>query len=153
MVIAFTKVRLEHGWLGNMSAFPIQYADVEWRTNEHLFQALRFTDAAIREAIRVHKSPMAAKMLAKKYLQQMAVIPQSHRDLENMILCLRLKVEQHKNLRDLLLATGDETIIEDCTSRPRGSGLFWGASKLRQPCEALLGSIRQLLIWRILQKY
>ncbi|MEB3059530.1 NADAR family protein, partial [Parvimonas sp. D9] len=40
-----------------------------------------------------------------------------------------LKVDQHPNLGDLLLATGDEIIIEDCTSRQHGSGLFWGAGK------------------------
>jgi N-glycosidase YbiA len=129
MPIAFTKVKMEHGWLGNMAAFPVVYAGHEWRTTEHLFQALRFEDEAVRKEIRDNKSPMAAKMAAKKHKDKMTVVPQSEVDQAIMMLCLRLKIDQHPELRKLLLLTGDETIIEDCTSRPRGSGLFWGAAK------------------------
>ena len=129
MPISFTKVKLEHGWLGNMAAYPLHYAGQEWPTNEHLFQALRFNDEATREAIRTHKSPMVAKFYAKKHKDKMAVVPQSDVDLVNMMFCLRLKIDQHPDLGTLLLLTGDEIIIEDCTSRQHGSGLFWGAGK------------------------
>ncbi len=47
-------------------------------------------------------------------------------DVDNMRLCLRLKVKQNPELREQLLETGDEPIIEDCTKRPNGSGKFWG---------------------------
>jgi len=129
MPISFTKVKLPNGWLGNMSRHAIVHLDVEWATNEHLFQALRFADPEIREAIRTHRSPMAAKFFAKKHRDKMVVEPQSERDLDNMRLCLRLKVEQHPDLKYLLLASGEEEIIEDCTSRQHGSGLFWGAAR------------------------
>jgi predicted NAD-dependent protein-ADP-ribosyltransferase YbiA (DUF1768 family) len=41
---------------------------------------------------------------------------------------LRLKLGQHPDLKGQLLATRDEEIIEDCTSRPRGNALLWGAA-------------------------
>ena len=63
-VIAFTKVKLPFGWLGNMSPHPIIFWDKEWRTAEALFQAGRFvTDDPIREEIRAEASPMSAKMI------------------------------------------------------------------------------------------
>lgn len=57
----------------------------------------------------------------------MVVAPMSEADLDNMKLCLRLKIEQNPELKGLLQETGDDPIIEDCSKRKRGSGLFWGA--------------------------
>jgi predicted NAD-dependent protein-ADP-ribosyltransferase YbiA (DUF1768 family) len=41
--IAFTKVDLPFGWLGNMSDFPIRYEGVLFKNSEMLFQFLRFS--------------------------------------------------------------------------------------------------------------
>jgi len=128
--IAFTKVKLPFGWLGNMSPFPITHGGKDWFTTEALFQALRFDDEEIIEGIRAIKSPMTAKMAAKKHKEAMIVEPLSDQDVENMKLCVRLKLEQHPDLVPQLLETGDALIVEDCTSRGRrGSNLFWGAVK------------------------
>ena len=127
-VITFTKVKLPHGWLGNMSPFPIEHEGKIWRTSEALFQALRFDDESIRELIREQKSPMAAKMMAKKHKDLMKVVPLSEDDHVNMMRCLMLKLKQHPQLIDELIATGDSTIVEDVTSRgKKGSNLYWGA--------------------------
>lgn len=128
MSITFTKVRLDHGWLGNMAPFPVTHGGKSWRTTEALFQALRFDDEAIAEEIRAEKSPMGAKMIAKREKAKMVVVPQSDHDLANMAMVLRLKVEQHPELKQKLLDTGDEIIVEDCSRRPHGSGAFWGAA-------------------------
>jgi ribA/ribD-fused uncharacterized protein len=127
MPIAFTKVDLPYGWLGNMAPFPVKYDGKWWLTTEALFQALRFDDDAIKEEIRTIKSPMGVKMRAKREKDKRVVVPQSEQDLANMEMVLRLKLEQHPELKQKLLNTGDETIIEDCTKRPGGSGKFWGA--------------------------
>jgi predicted NAD-dependent protein-ADP-ribosyltransferase YbiA (DUF1768 family) len=127
-VIAFTKVSLPYGWLGNMSPFPIEYDGKMWRTTEALFQALRFNDDSIRELIREQKSPMAAKMIAKKNRELMSIVPLSEEDYLNMMMCLILKLKYHPALIDELVATGKSTIIEDVTLRGnRGSNLYWGA--------------------------
>jgi predicted NAD-dependent protein-ADP-ribosyltransferase YbiA (DUF1768 family) len=51
-------------------------------------------------------------------------------DLERMRICLRLKINQHNNLKEMLLLTGDAMIIEDSSKRLNVSGLFWGAAKI-----------------------
>lgn len=132
-IVAFRKTKEPYGWLGNMSAHPVVHNGLVWKTTEALFQALRFSDPIIREEIRKQTSPMGAKMFAKARLNLMTVKPQSAEDLDNMRLVIRLKIEQHLQLRSDLLATGDAIIIENCTSRQHGSGLFWGAALIE--CE------------------
>lgn len=128
MTIAFTKVKLPYGWLGNMAPYPVQHEGQWWPTTEHLFQALRFSDRAIRERIRAEPNPFVAKLVAKRHQAQMVVARRSRRDVANIERVLRLKLKFHPVLRDELLAKGDQTIIEDCSSRPGGSGKFWGAA-------------------------
>ena len=111
-----------------MAPFRVTYNGTEWLTTEALFQALRFDNEEIREAIRAEKSPMGAKMKAKKHKSEMVIEPLSEADINNMRLVLRLKIEQHPELRETLIESGDAFIVEDCTKRQRGSGLFWGAA-------------------------
>ena len=126
--IIITKVKDKHGWLGNMAPFPVIHNGERWLTTEALFQALRFDDQEIRSEIRSQKSPMAAKIVSKKYKARMVIEPMSAADLDNMRFCLQLKIEQHPELWEMLIQTGEDLIVEDCTRRQRGSGLFWGAA-------------------------
>jgi ribA/ribD-fused uncharacterized protein len=127
-ILSITTVKAPHGWLGNMAPFPLWHGGKRWRTSEALFQAMRFDDEAIEEEIREKKSPMAAKFVAKREKAKMTVVPQSDRDLDQIEHVLWLKLEQHPELKERLLETGDRPIIEDCTRRQHGSGLFWGAA-------------------------
>ena len=126
-MIIIRRVKDDGGCWGNMAPFPIEY-EGSWRTSEALFQALRFEDEKVREEIRSEKSPMGAKQKAKSNLSKMSVKPMSEKDIQNMRLVLTLKLEQHPELKKKLLETGDQLIIEDCTKRQHGSGLFWGAA-------------------------
>jgi len=138
--IAFTKVKLPYGWLGNMAPYPIVYQKQVWKTSEALFQALRFADesasetserrAKIRAEIMLLGSPMAAKMAAKKNLSLMTITPRSPEDVNNMRRVLCIKLNQHIELVKRLLDTKDANIVEDCTARQNESGLFWGAAKV-----------------------
>lgn len=132
--IVFTTVRGAYGWLGNMSPHPIElrlggHLDGIWRTAEHLFQAHRFGAPAIVEEIRAAKSPMTAKLIAKKNAALMDVVPRSVADIGAMRLVLGMKLHEHPQLGELLDATGDAFIVEDVTARPNESGLFWGARR------------------------
>lgn len=128
--ISFTKVALEYGWMGNMSPHPVVHNGLTYRTSEALFHALRLPEGHEgREKIREQKSPMAAKMVSKTLKDEYVVEPWSAEDVTNMIFCVKLKMEQHPELMSWLLATGDAMIYEDVSSRDRGSGSFWGASK------------------------
>ncbi len=131
MIIAFTKVKLPYGWLSNMAPYPVEYQGIQYRTTEALFQCMRFTDhPKVQEEIRAQKSPMAAKMIAKKHralLNRGGSWDEAEEHIERMRICLKLKLEQHQELKKMLLDTGEATIVEDCTARPRGSAKFWGA--------------------------
>jgi ribA/ribD-fused uncharacterized protein len=126
--IAFNKVSEPHGWLGNMSPFPIIYEGKEWRTTEALFQAMRYEDEDIKEEIRNEKSPFSSKCKAKKHRHIVNVEMLSEEDVSNMKKCLLLKLEQHPYLIKKLIDTEGLIIYEDATARQRGSGLFWGAA-------------------------
>jgi predicted NAD-dependent protein-ADP-ribosyltransferase YbiA (DUF1768 family) len=130
--IWFTKVDLPYGWLGNMAPYPVLHHGFRWLTTEALFQALRFDDEAIRQLIRMEKSPMGAKMKAKKHKDLMVVQPMSAIDVANMRMCLRLKMEQHRVIREWLLATGNAVIYEDVGARHGARHLFWGAKQTQQ---------------------
>ena len=127
------RVRDEFGWMSNMSAHPIRLngmdAPVTWPTAEHLFQATRFLNEEIRELIRVERSPMSAKMVAKVHAQFMTRNPRSEEDLDMLRVVLRYKLSQHCDLQRKLLATGTRHIVEDCSRRATESGLFWGACR------------------------
>lgn len=127
-MILIRKVADAWGWMGNMAPFSVTHEGTDYRTNEALFQCLRFESDEVRSLIRAQKSPMSAKMIAKKHRSLMCVEPMSEADTDNMRMCLRLKVSQHPELIDRLLETKDEWIVEDCSRRPHGSGLFWGAA-------------------------
>ena len=71
---------------------------------------------------------MAAKFVAKKHKASMVVEPMGAADLDNMRLVLALKLQVHPALGRQLLATEAARIIEDCSNRAKGSGLFWGAA-------------------------
>ena len=132
MTVIINKVREEWGALGNMSKHPVTFEGIEYPRSEHLFQALRLSCPELREEIRVINNPMAAKMRAKALIkahpEKVAVDPLSQEDIENMKFVLQLKLEQNVEVRDLLLLTGKKQIVEDCTRRQRGSGLFWGSA-------------------------
>jgi len=86
--IWFKKVAEEYGWMGNMAPYPIKFDGKVWLTSEALFQGMRYDDEEIKEIIRKEKSPMGAKMKAKRYQDQMVVIPMSPQDVENMKKCV-----------------------------------------------------------------
>jgi ribA/ribD-fused uncharacterized protein len=112
-----------------MSPHPIVYNNKKFLTAEALFQSMRFSDEQIIEKIREQKSPMSAKMVAKANKSKMIITPLSDSDINNMNICLRLKIEQHPMLAQELKSTENKIIVEDVSKRKnKGSALFWGAA-------------------------
>ena len=110
-MITFKKVREANGWMSNMSPHPIEinFAGTHlYHTAEHLFQCLRFGNQTdIRNEIMAVKSPMGAKMVAKKHADKMTTVPRSAADIDLMRATIILKLAAHPNLSQALLATGD----------------------------------------------
>lgn len=92
-------------------------------TVEHAYQAARFVDVSIVEKIYNATSPYKAKEIAQieKHNKQVIVSDWEHRKLEVMRELICLKIEQHPDVREKLLESGDLLIIEDS---PTDS--YWG---------------------------
>jgi ribA/ribD-fused uncharacterized protein len=128
----FKKVAEEYGWMGNMAPYPIKFDGKVWLTSEALFQSMRYNIDSIKEMIRVEKSPMGAKMKAKKNRDQMVVVPMSELDVENMRKCVKMKFDAHPQLKRQLINTKDSFIYEDIGNRKGERHKFWGAKKLSE---------------------
>lgn len=154
-IISFQKNTNPYGWLGNMSAHPIEYMGKMWKTSEALFQALRYNDQQIQDEIRTQASPISAKMKAKTHRIKRIIEPQSPADLDNMRLCLKLKFDQHPVLKTQLIRTADCTLVEDIGKRKGQNHLFWGMRKTHQGWEGqnqlglLLMELRDQIILRM----
>ena len=125
--VGFKKVKDRYGWLGNMSAHPIEYKGKIWKTCECLFQSLRFKDEDIIKILRNEGSPMGVKMKSKKYKEQMVVEVMSKMDVENMKLVVKLKYDKYEWIRKELNKLKGKIIYEDVSNRRSGKRkLFWG---------------------------
>lgn len=127
-IITITKVNDEYGWLHCMSAHPVVYNEIKFRTVEALFQWNRFSNfPEVQKEVLEQKSPMSAKMKARKnrtLLNRGDRWDESHEDISWMKECLYLKINQNPELRQKLIDTGNAIIIEDCTTHDRESARF-----------------------------
>lgn len=130
-----------------MSPHPVTYEGVQYRTCEALFQCMRFQSYPdVQKEIQGCKSPMGAKMIARKNRKKLnrgIMWDEAEEDLNWMRLCIRLKIEQHPELSQKLIETGTDLIIEDCTTHPRESARYWGAVKVNDKWEGknMLGKL------------
>jgi N-glycosidase YbiA len=104
----------------NFSPHPFELDDAVWPTVEHYFQAAKFPGSEHAEAIRLARSPREAKRLGRSRAHPIRSDWDDTRD-DVMRRAVRQKFETHADLRALLLATGDEELVEDA---PRD--YYWG---------------------------
>jgi ribA/ribD-fused uncharacterized protein len=106
--------------------FPLKVNGVLIRTSEALYQACRFPHLPkVQRLIIDEGSPMTAKMKSKSYRSQSRPDWDAVR-VRIMRWCLRVKLAQHwETFSRLLLATGDQPIVEDSRKDD-----FWGAKRL-----------------------
>jgi len=128
--ITITTVKATNGWLSCMSPYPLEYQGQHYRTCEALFQVLRFEGfPEIQNEIRNCSSPMGAKMIARRERRSLNRTDcWDYAECDNALMrqCLRLKLEQHPELQQKLVETGDAVIIEDCTTHDREAARIWG---------------------------
>ena len=110
-VINFYRTGDEYGCFSNFSSHPVELKGKRWPTSEHYFQAQKFAGTEHEEAIRLEKSPMIAARMGRDRKKPFRTDWESVKDAI-MREVVRAKFEQHPDLRALLLATGDATIVE-----------------------------------------
>jgi hypothetical protein len=123
MVIRFSSRSETYREFSNFAPFAIDLDGARWPTVEHFYQAQKFDDAELRERIRLAAVPAAAKALADKHR---AAIRPGWDSLKEAVMyrAVRRKFELHDALRAMLLATGDEDLVE---AVPTDS--YWGAGR------------------------
>jgi ribA/ribD-fused uncharacterized protein len=110
-VINFYRVSGEFGCFSNFAPYPVRMDGKVWPTAEHYFQAQKFEAAEQREQIRKTKSPMIAARMGRDRKKPL------RRDWESVKVAImrevvRAKFTQHDDIRQILLSTGDATIVE-----------------------------------------
>jgi ribA/ribD-fused uncharacterized protein len=123
MTICFFSQSETHREFSNFAPFAIDLDDARWATVEHYYQAQKFADHELRRKIRKAEKPVIAKNLADK--NKAAIRPDwdSIKD-EVMYRAVRRKFELHAELRELLLATGEQGIVESAPN-----DYYWGVGR------------------------
>ena len=107
--------------LNNFSANIVEVEGILYPTSEHAYQAAKCTDPKGKEEIRQAKSPLLAKEVSNKKYMSAKDPDWNNKKLLVMETILRAKFEQHQEVRDALIRSGNEEIAEDS---PIDS--FWG---------------------------
>lgn len=111
--------------LSNLSAHAVKFEGRLFPTSEHAYQASKFIDDKVVEEIRRAKSPLEAKVVAKSKLGTSAENPNWQSDkLLTMEKILKAKLDQHLEVKNAVISTGNAEIVEDS---PVDS--FWGCGK------------------------
>ncbi|MBO9998660.1 MAG: NADAR family protein [Cyanobacteria bacterium SID2] len=128
MTIYFYKVDREYGCFSNFSPHDIQVEGQTWKTVEHYYQAQKFLgtdDEPLMAVIHAVATPEAAAQLGRDRSRT------CRRDWDVvkttvMYEAVKLKFLTHADIRQILLDTGDELLIEDSPV-----DYFWGCGAER----------------------
>jgi ribA/ribD-fused uncharacterized protein len=110
--------------LNNFSANAVEINGVLYPTSEHAYQAAKCTDPDGKREIIAAKSPLFAKEVSNQKYKSAKDPNWNTKKLSVMESILRAKLDQHQEVRDALIKSGDEEIAED--SPVDG---FWGRGK------------------------
>jgi ribA/ribD-fused uncharacterized protein len=120
MTIYFYTPRDEYGCFSNFSPYGIELDGRYWPTVEHYFQAQKFIDKAHRERIATARTPKDAKTLG--WDRNLPIRPDWDEIKDEVMLrAVRKKFATHERIRAILLATGDESLVEKAPS-----DFYWG---------------------------
>lgn len=107
------------------TSHAIEVDGIVYPTVEHAYQCQRYTDQKIIEEIIKARSPVKAWETSTKYKHlQIPEFKSSDHKLKIMKMLMRLKAEQHEEVRRALIDSGDLKIVKHIVTYPPGDG-FW----------------------------
>lgn len=109
--------------LASYSRHEFELDGGSWPSVEHYFQAMRFEDQALREAIRAADHPDHARKLAHKRRRK-ARKDWAALQITYMTRGVYVKARTHPDVAEYLLGTGEQPIVE--TSQ---YDYFWGCGR------------------------
>ncbi len=112
MIIYFYTPKERYGEFSNFARFGVQMDGRWWRTVEHYFQAQKFANANQQERIRMAATPKIAATLGRS---RSVSIRGDWEQVKEPVMreAILVKFRTHDALRELLLATGDQSIVEN----------------------------------------
>lgn len=124
MPIYFYSAReTPYGCFSNFSAHSFVLDDLWWPTSEHYFQAQKFVGTPYADSIRNAKSPTIAARMGRSRKVPIRTDWEAVKE-DVMRRAVLAKFRTHAEIRDILLATGDEDIVENAPS-----DYYWGCGK------------------------
>ncbi|MEM7408332.1 MAG: NADAR domain-containing protein [Pseudomonadota bacterium] len=110
-IINFYAVKDDYGCFSNFAPYPINMKGKLWPTSEHYFQAQKFAGTRHETEIRKEKSPMKAARMGRERKRPLRRDWETVKD-DVMRQAVLAKFSQHMELRRILLATDNATLVE-----------------------------------------
>jgi ribA/ribD-fused uncharacterized protein len=109
--IYFFKIKEPYGCFSNFAPYSIQEGGLLWLTSEHYYQAWKFLDYETRERIRLMPKPGDA---AREGRRRDLPLREDWEEIKVsvMLQAVLFKFEQHEDIKQILLGTGDARIVE-----------------------------------------
>ncbi|MEW5858906.1 MAG: NADAR domain-containing protein [Cyanobacteriota bacterium] len=120
MTIYFYSTREKYGCFSNFSPHGFELEGFYWPTSEHYFQAQKFVGTPHADQIRQVKTPKDAARMGR---ERSRPLRPDWTQVKNDIMrkAVLRKFETHTDIREELLSTGDELIVENAPG-----DYYWG---------------------------
>jgi ribA/ribD-fused uncharacterized protein len=111
MKILFLKIAEPYGCFSNFSKHPIVVNGKEWKTTEAYYQAQKYEDPELQEKVRLAVSPWVAAQIGR---DPSLPLRKDWDQVKERIMkeALWLKVSLHKEVKDTLLSTDNNELME-----------------------------------------
>jgi N-glycosidase YbiA len=121
MPIYFYSTRDSYGCFSNFSSHGVELNGKWWSTTEHYFQAQKFVGTPHEEAIRLARTPKQAAEMGRDRKRPLRPDWELVKD-EVMRTAVRQKFRTHKDIRQVLLETDDQELVENAPG-----DYYWGS--------------------------
>ena len=98
--------------LSPFSAHEVEVNGEVFKTVEHAYHALRIKPGPEREAVKQQRSPMDAWREGQKYKNNPELLIEGYDKYALMKQLCQAKLEQHNDVREVLLETGDRELLK-----------------------------------------
>ena len=123
MTIYFYSTIGDYGCFSNFSRHGFQFDDKYWRTSEHYFQAQKFAGTEYEDMVRDAITPKDAARLGRRRDFPLRDDWEAVKD-DVMRRAVLAKFEKHNDIRQILLDTGNEELVENAPG-----DYYWGCGK------------------------
>ena len=118
--VKFSGVSDKNGYFSNFASFPVTIDGKTWPTVEHYVQARQFKNGEYDEEILKYRSASIVVRMSREREGARRADWDKVKD-KVMRKAVKAKFSQHENLRERLLATGDQPIVQNTPNND-----YWG---------------------------